>query len=136
MSTLDGTTLYNLLRGYSNAVYSNQQDPLSVPRIQQACVAAALQGQFSVVFEYPKTVSQALVIEQQGNTPDFDASVLSYYKTATQIVVDSFKGSPFTLSGLPNAGGFKVSWSGATTTDAPAVTAATTEQITGADNIN
>jgi len=40
--------------------------------------------------------------------------VLSYYKKATQTVVDSFKRSPFTLSGLPNAGEFKVSWSGAT----------------------
>jgi len=130
MSTLDGTTLFNLLRGYSNAVYNNQQDLLSVARIQQACVVAALQGQYSQVFEYPKTVAQALVIEQQGNTPDFDASVLSYYKTATQTVVDSFKGSPFTLSGLPNAGGFKVSWSGATATATEP-----TAQVNG-DNVN
>lgn len=136
MSTLDGTTLFNLLRGYSNAVYNSQQDPLSVPRIQQACVAASLQGQFSVVFEYPKTVAQALVIEQQGNTPDFDPAVLTYYKTATQSVVDSFKSSPFTLSGLPNAGGFKVSWSGATASEAPATTASTPAAVTGADNVN
>jgi len=109
--SLDTATLFTLARNFTNSVYNNAQDFLSVSRVQQTVIAAALQGQFSVAFEYPKTVSQALLIEQQGNTPDFSADVLNYYKTATSAVVESFRGSQFVLSGLPNAGGFKVSWS-------------------------
>jgi len=109
--SLSNDLLYDLARNYSNGVYNSNTDPLSVSRIHQAIIAASLQGQFTVVFEYPKTVSQALIIDQQGNTPDFDPDVLEYYKTAVQAIDTAFTGSKFVLNGLPDAGGFKVSWS-------------------------
>lgn len=109
--SLDSSTLFTLARSFSNSVYGNSQDFLSVSRVQQTILAAALQGQFSVVFEYPKTVSSALLIEKDGQTPDFSVDVLNYYKNSTNSLVESFRGSPFVLSGIPNAGGFKISWS-------------------------
>lgn len=121
-SLLDNTTLYALARGLANANYSNTTDPLGVPRVQQAMLAAAQQGQFAVNFEYPKTVSQAMVLQEQGNVPDFDPTVLTYYRTATQAVFHAFAGSQFNVSGLPNATGFKVSWSQAQATAEPATT--------------
>lgn len=119
-SLLDNTILYNLARNLANANYSNTTDPLGVPRVQQAVIAAALQGQFAVNFEYPKTVSQAMVLQEQGNVPDFDPTVLAYYRSATQAVFQAFTGSQFSVGGLPNATGFKVSWSQAQATEAPA----------------
>lgn len=110
-SLLDNATLFTLARGLANANYSNTTDPLGVPRVQQAVIAAALQGQFAVNFEYPKTVSQAMVLQEQGNVPDFDPVVLTYYRAATQGVFQAFAGSQFNVSGLPSAAGFKVSWS-------------------------
>ena len=43
--------------------------------------------------------------------PDFDPAVLNYYRAATQKVFHAFGGSQFSVGGLPNAAGFKVSWS-------------------------
>jgi len=111
--SVNSEQLYELVRNYSNDVYNRTNGPLSVSRIVQAVIASSLQGQFIVIFEYPKAVSQALVVEAQGNTPDFDADVLEYYKTAVGPIANYFAGSKFVLSGLPEAGGFKVSWSGA-----------------------
>jgi hypothetical protein len=109
--SLPADALFELVRNYSGSVYTNTNDPLSVPRVQQALVAASLQGQYSVVFEYPKVVSQALMLGQQGNTPDFDVETLNYYKNAPNRIVVAFKDSKFSLTGLPDAGGFKISWS-------------------------
>jgi hypothetical protein len=134
--SLDFATLYNLARDFSNSTYGNSEEPLSVSRIQRSVLAAALNGQFLVAFEYPKAVAQALAVEQQGNTPDFDPKVLSYYKTATQAVVTAFSGSPFTLSGLQDAAGFKVSWSGAVLPPPATPAAADTPVDTSADNVN
>jgi len=111
--SINSEQLYELVRTCSNEVYNKVNDPLSVSRIQQAVIASALQGQFIVVFEYPKAVGQALQVEAQGNTPDFDVEVLTYYKTAVGPIADFFADSKFVLSGLPEAAGFKVSWSGA-----------------------
>jgi hypothetical protein len=112
-TTLDNATLYTLVRNLANANYNDAVDtmPLSIFRVQQGIIAAALQGQFAVTFEYPKTVSQSLLALEQGNVPDFDPNVLTYYRTATQTVYQAFAGSQFVVSSLQNASGFKVSWS-------------------------
>lgn len=128
--SLDNNSLYLLVRSFSNSSY-NPEDPLSLPKIQQAVMLAALQGQYMVAFEYPKAVSNALVIEAQGNVPDFSADVLSYYKRSINAIAKAFEGSQFVLSALQNAGGFKVSWSGAqppaTQGDAPVADAPATD---------
>lgn len=117
--SFDNNTLYDLARNLSNANYNNTTAPLDLYRVQLGVITAALQGQFALSFEFPKTVSQAMLLQEQGNVPDFDPTVLNYYRTATQAVFQAFQGSKFVVSGLPNAGGFRVSWSQAVAADAP-----------------
>ncbi len=133
--SLTNTQLFSLAREFSSSAYGNAEDPLSVARIQRAVVSASLNGNYLVAFEYPKAVVQAMAVESQGNTPDFDPAVLTYYKNALQAVVTAFDGSPFVLSNLAEGAGFKVSWSGATPPPAPAATTPAVTDVTAKDNV-
>ena len=138
MEQLD--SLYQLVTEVTNAQYQPTYATLSVPILKRMILTAALQGKYMVVYQYPESVAQAMVIEQQGQVPDFSPRVLLEYKKATQDIVDTFEGSKFVITSVQGTNGFKVSWSGATPPPKPVEQSQTSENTdvdvdTSADNI-
>lgn len=111
-SKIDIKTVHMLAKGLSDSFYQTK-DPLSTESMCQQILAAAQQGRYVILFQFPEALVQAMTIRNQGQVPDFDPAILDYYDKATQDLVVVFKDSPFTVSGMPDGSGFKISWSSA-----------------------
>ena len=112
---IDIDTVHVLAKSFSDSFYQNK-DPLSPERLCQQILAAAQQGRYAIVFQFPDALVQAMTIKNQGGVPDFDPAILEYYNNATQNLVTTFRGSAFAVIGMNDGSGFKISWSSAPTT--------------------